>query len=436
MNTIIRRSLLTLVSSAFALAPNSVIAGGGGAATKTNTNVRIKNMSAADANTPLLAIESVEVGDAGNDPAFINSESAGYVGSSFRMSKYEISIAEYVTFLNTVARRGDGANATVVASLYDSRMATDANVAGIARSGTGMESSPYVYSAIGDPKKPIAYVDWFSAARFANWMHNGATATADIENGAYNLAGGFDPTASRQPGAKWWIPSHDEWFKAAYYKGGSTAAGYWMFPTRSDTLPENTPSTGSNHANFIHLGLFAVTQSATLDSSLNYLTAVGTFANSPSAYGTFDQGGNLEEWTDDVVYTTFGASRRTRGGAWNSGGLNDDVNPIPTALPSDRSNKIGFRLARSTSASSVSTSRTFTVKLGTTVQFGIERNILPGQIVQFRVNKGNFTVIATDAEVATATTTATFNTGSKKTIFIEVNGDGSQVTLVQSASTF
>lgn len=47
MNTIIRRSLLTLVSSAFALAPNSVIAGGGGAATKTNTNVRIKNMSAA-----------------------------------------------------------------------------------------------------------------------------------------------------------------------------------------------------------------------------------------------------------------------------------------------------------------------------------------------------------------------------------------------------
>jgi len=31
------------------------------------------------------------------------------------------------------------------------------------------------------------------------------------------------------------VASEDEWYKAAYYKGGSTNAGYWYYPTGSDT---------------------------------------------------------------------------------------------------------------------------------------------------------------------------------------------------------
>ena len=417
----------------FIATPSVSIAGGGGSGSKSKVNVRVKNMTTNTANSPLVAIETIAVGDPNNDPIVLNSEPTGQVTDSFRMAKFEVTIADYVTFLNTVAKRGDGANASVVASLYDSRMATDSNVAGISRGGAGTESSPYAYSAIGDPKKPIAYVDWFSAARFANWMHNGATATADIETGAYNLAGGFSEYVFREPGAKWWIPSHNEWFKAAYYKGGGTSAGYWMFPTRSDTVCQNTPSTGSNHANSLSLGLYAITQLATLDTLQNYLTTVGTFANAPSAYGTFDQGGNVEEWTDSMASSAFGLSRYTRGGAWNTGGLNDDVNPIPTALPTDRSNKSGFRLARSATDTGASTasSRTFNVTVGNSNPT-MFRVLLPGQVTQFKVNKGAYTVVGADPEVTSITQSVQLNTGSKKTIYIELSGDGTQVSIVDT----
>lgn len=430
MNITSRVTVSLMIVAGLQFISPDAFAGGGGSGSKNKVSVRIKNITTQDANTPLVTIETVEVGDPMNDPITFNFEPIGQVATTFRMAKYEVTISDYVTFLNAVAKRGDGANATVIASLYDDRMATDTTIAGIARSGSGTEAAPYVYSAIGDKNKPIAYIDWFSAARFANWMHNGATATADIESGAYSLAGGFSPYVTRESGAKWWIPSHDEWFKAAYYKGGGTSAGYWMFPTRSDTACETTPSTGTNHANSLQLGVYAVTQATTLDTTQNYLTAVGTYINSPGPYGTFDQGGNLEEWTENVLYSPTYGLRRTRGGAWNSGGLNDDVNPIPTADPTDRTSKIGFRLARSATAQGpgTTTSRSLMVKAGTSGP----RGLLPSQVTQFKVNKGNFPITVTDAEIPAVTKSETLNTGNKKTVYLEISGDGSQVTIAST----
>jgi sulfatase modifying factor 1 len=435
MNITSRVALSLLLISGLIISPRDSFAGGGGSGSKSKVNVRVKNMTASTTNSPLVAIETVAVGDPNNDPIMVNSQMVGQVAESFRIARYEVTIAEYITFLNAVAKRGDGANAAVVASLYDSRMATDANIAGISRIGDGTASSPYVYSVIGDLKKPIAYVDWYSAARFANWMHNGATATADIETGAYNLTAGSYEFTPRDSGAKWWIPSHDEWFKAAYYKGGGTSAGYWMFPTRSDTVCENTPSTGSNHANSFSLGLYAITQLATLDTTQNYLTAVGTFVNSPSPYGTFDQGGNVEEWTDTLVYGTFGAARFTRGGAWNTGGLNDDVNPVPTALPSDRSNKSGFRLARSADDTepAANPSRAFNVAVSNS-NSSPGRVVVPGQVTQFKVNKGAYKISVEDTVATTVTQVLASNTGTRKTIYIEVSGDGTQISILDTTT--
>ncbi len=42
-----------------------------------------------------------------------------------------------------------------------------------------------------------------------------------------------------------------------------------------------------------------------------YRTEVGEFQNSDSAYGTFDQGGNVDEWNESI---TNGSFRGTRGG--------------------------------------------------------------------------------------------------------------------------
>jgi hypothetical protein len=46
---------------------------------------------------------------------------------------------------------------------------------------------------------------------------------------------------TKNAGATFWIPSEDEWYKAAYFdqnlEGG---AGYWLYPTQSNTAPGNT----------------------------------------------------------------------------------------------------------------------------------------------------------------------------------------------------
>ena len=41
---------------------------------------------------------------------------------------------------------------------------------------------------------------------------------------------------TRQVGARWFLPGHDEWYKAAYHKNDGTGA-YFAFPTSSDATP-------------------------------------------------------------------------------------------------------------------------------------------------------------------------------------------------------
>lgn len=41
-------------------------------------------------------------------------------------------------------------------------------------------------------------------------------------------------------------------------------------------------------------------------------THVGAYTGSASPYGTFDQGGNVYEWNEQIV----GSSRGRRGGGW------------------------------------------------------------------------------------------------------------------------
>ena len=288
----------------------------------TDANVAVKNPAIvlgtaritdrfANAATSLscLNVSFVEVGAPGN-----RADDTGYgaVGYAYRIATYETTIAQYTRFLNAVA-------ATDTNDLYDPRMATDTNAAGIARSGA---PGTYTYSVIaGSGNKPVTYVGWWDAARFANWMHNGQPSGSQnaltTEDGAYTLrretAG---PSPARNAGARFHIPTENEWYKAAYYKGGGSRAGYWNYPTRSDSAPDNLVDGGANQANYFNTK-YAVTQSAAYAAGQNYLTNVGAFSDSASASGTFDQGGNVAEWND-----LDGRARRDRGllgGAWANG---------------------------------------------------------------------------------------------------------------------
>jgi formylglycine-generating enzyme required for sulfatase activity len=400
--------------------------------------VLIKNTSESGSTAPGTIVSTVEVGDAGNTALTIGSDNFGQVSENFRIGKYEVTLQQYTDFLNAVATRPDTYffGASIIESLYDSRMATDQNVAGILRSGAGTEASPYAYSVIGDGRRPVTYVTYLNAARFANWMHNGAgTSSSTIEYGAYLLYG-FNPAVpSKDESAKWWIPTEDEWFKAAYYKGGSLNAGYYTFPTKSDSLPGNSSSLTVNNANFLRLGTYAVTQSSTLSSTENYLTPVGDFINAPSAYGTFDQGGNVDEWTSTTLETAHGTAFITRGGGWSTGGLNNDASPASTALANDRSNKIGFRLAQLATQEGVPTlSGNFEVKIKDT---STPPKPLPrGEVAQFSIRKGSFTVVASDALNPSLTSEKTFPTGANRTTRITVSGTGSEITIAETTDTF
>jgi MYXO-CTERM domain-containing protein len=189
-------------------------------------------------------------------------------------------------------------------------------------------------------------VSWFDAARFANWVNNGATLGASTETGAYTLNGATSGIFTVNPGATWFLPSEDQWYKAAYYKGGGTNAGYWVYPTQSDTRPGNNIGGTANQANFsgIYVDGYAVTQSEDYSDTQNYLTEAGAFSNSGSAYGTFDQAGNVWEWNDAVI-EDGDFFRGLRAGSWEPSG--DDLRSSIRAYfdPSDEASFAGFRLA-------------------------------------------------------------------------------------------
>src|SRR4029079_10773318 len=109
-------------------------------------------------------------------------------------------------------------------------------------------SGSYSYDVIGSPNHPVTYVSWGDAARFANWMHNGqptgGQGPATTETGAYTLNGATTQVAlsavTRNPGSKWFIPTENEWYKAAYYQpaaSGGDADSYWAYPMKTYNLP-------------------------------------------------------------------------------------------------------------------------------------------------------------------------------------------------------
>ena len=153
---------------------------------------------------------------------------------------------------------------------------------------------------------------------------------------------------ARNPGATFYIPPEDEWFKAAYYSPllNSGAGGYHAYATQSNDAPGNQIIAGAlNQANYAPGGVYSVTQSSISTSSQNYLTDVGAFTGSPSFYGTFDQSGNVTEWND--LTGSAGSARGLRGGDWNDSGSPFGVSFTSRGAvdPAVEFNDVGFRLA-------------------------------------------------------------------------------------------
>ena len=262
---------------------------------------------------------------------------AGGIGYSYKIGKYEVTGSQYAAFLNAIAKT-DAAY-----GLYNANMGSDSNSYGYAQISRLGAPGSYTYEVMKNTgQRPITYVSWFDCARFCNWMSNGQPrgdqTTRTTENGAYNLNGATSGSAivsnSINPnpgaGATYRVPNENEWYKAAYYKGGnSNTAGYWTYPTQSNNQPGTTIGVNPNQVNYANAFRRAID--------------VGSFSGSASTYGTFDQGGNVSEWND--LDNTVGPTRGIRGGNWADGSaVSSSARYVED--PSYEASSLGFRIVR------------------------------------------------------------------------------------------
>jgi formylglycine-generating enzyme required for sulfatase activity len=272
-----------------------------------------------------ITIEMVTVDNAGNAPDATDGGSVGSVPYVYRIGKYEVTVGQYTVFLNAVA-------AEDAFGLYNSAMGdpNSQHRTYIVRSGG---PGSYTYSVADDwADRPVNWVSFWDAARFANWLHNGQQGPGTTEFGAYHDVG--DPARfGRNSEARYFIPNEDEWYKAAYHdRSAGLAANYFRYPTGSNVPPGTDPTEATNPGNNANLS-FAI-------GGPYFRTPVGEFELSQSPYGTFDQGGNAWEWID-----TAGTDRVIRGGSYLTDASNVIASYRGIGLPTDEYRSVGFRVA-------------------------------------------------------------------------------------------
>ncbi len=215
---------------------------------------------------------------------------------------------------------------------------------------------------------PITYVGYVTAVRFANWLHNGqedggtetgaytisegqitrvsrsggvvTLTTAEphslnvgdwvvASTGYYGsgivtartdttfsfsgvgddlpeqeLQGQMIGVSARKPDARYWVPSENEWYKAAYYDPSpeGPADDYWLYPWRSDSATD---------AGNFYVSRYYTTKQIIFQPYYTYVSDVRYGA--ASYYGAVNQAGNVEECTEGDV---FSGGPHTRGGWW------------------------------------------------------------------------------------------------------------------------
>ncbi len=272
-----------------------------------------------------VTIQWSPVGNPGNaaDPA--TGSLYGAVGYAYDIGTYDVTNSQYVEFLNAKDPTG-----TSPLQLYNSNM-SDGTYGGINyNAGNGNGTKYNVISANGN--HPVNFATWYDSIRFANWLNNGQ-GNSDTESGAYTLQGGT-PTPSngnsimRNAGATVFLPSENEWYKAAYNIPATNS--YFQYPTSSNTTPTGSfPTALPNHAN--------------IQPGPNNLTDVGAYTGTTSPYGAFDMGGNVVQWNEALI---GGSVRGVRGASFNGNSIGLRSSYREGDDPTNKTSiNIGFRVA-------------------------------------------------------------------------------------------
>lgn len=217
---IILTTLLLISSGSAIAAPTAINQGELFSSSINNNRPAVHHSITTDPLSDKISIDLVTVGDPGN---FTSSKRHGAIPYIFSIGKYNVTADQYCAFLNAVA-------AMDTYGLYDEKMETDLSIpARIKRSGA---PGSYTYSVVSGKKNAsIVYISYLNAQRFCNWLENGQPSglqkEGTTETGSYTLNGTTDTIVDTNKNAQWRLPDRNEWVKAAYYKGGGIAAGYW-----------------------------------------------------------------------------------------------------------------------------------------------------------------------------------------------------------------
>ena len=192
--------------------------------------------------------------------------------------------------------------------------------------------------------QPAANISWYEAAAFVNFLNtnSGKTAAYDLtfSSGSWSMAlwsGEQAWTAGgtnlyRNKNAFYFLPSENEWYKAAYYN--PAGSNYFLYPTASSSAPAAVAS-GTSAGTAVYNRAASVP--AIVDS-----------AGGLSPYGTMGQGGNVREWNEsafDGSNNISSEARTIRGGVWLS---TEEFLRSSTRLDGNVSGEVtslGFRVA-------------------------------------------------------------------------------------------
>jgi formylglycine-generating enzyme required for sulfatase activity len=259
----------------------------------------------------------------------------GSVDYTYRMSKLEVTTGQWLDFVNRFATQSSSP-----ISFLRGRSS------GIVGSGPfgNYALNPYVDNA---ERLPVE-VSFVSSMMYANWLHNRTPDDiSSLFHGAYQLdfEPGENPTIEQvplehEPDAKFWIPTLDEWIKAAHYDpdhDGPGEGGYWRYNTTSDTAPvTGLPGEGETSAGirilYEEMGEYIDPREIPL----------GAYPETTSPWGLLDTSGGSQEWTAGLWPVLNQADFRLWGGSGPDvdGTDNDEIS-------------LGFRLFANANVSSV-----------------------------------------------------------------------------------
>jgi hypothetical protein len=233
----------------------------------------------------------------------------GVVDYQFRIARTEVTTGQWLEFLNTFAPRPMPANIRALVGGSPNRNF----IGGPSWWGAGsIEYDPIagteryaLYDIPNAADVPVWGISWRMAAMYCNWLHNDKSSEwTALTSGAYdagtwtfNNITGYRDDLNHLPGARFYIPSLDEWGKAAFYdpnRYGQGQGGWWNRTDSSDDLP--TPGFPGEPG--------ATTSAGILGSPVfgeSGLIPLGAYPGSQSPWGLLDTSSGAQEVVSEEI---------------------------------------------------------------------------------------------------------------------------------------